>query len=134
MALLAFHIEAALNSDVSDLVRTMSRISISQTMLLLSQGKDIPVVGGALPIFEEILMMKKLYWAVLDHDRTTAQSQFQQNTYENTTGLEEACRVVEGDSTLQNDGSGVASGPQYRFGADVSFGIDFLGFDFLHDW
>ena len=52
-ALLALHIESALDPTQTDLVHSMNRISISQTMLLLGHGKDIPVLKRALPVFEE---------------------------------------------------------------------------------
>lgn len=55
MVLLAMHIESAFNPSETELVQSMSRISISQTMLLLNQGKDIPVLKRALPVFEDIL-------------------------------------------------------------------------------
>lgn len=59
-ALLALHIESALDPDETDLVRFMARISISQTILLLNQGKEIPALKRALPVFEEILAKKNL--------------------------------------------------------------------------
>lgn len=60
-ALLALHIESALDPAESDLVRSMARISISQTMLLLTHGREIPALKRALPVFEEILAKKNLY-------------------------------------------------------------------------
>ena len=60
-ALLALHIESALDPTETDLIRSMSQISISQTMLLLTQGRDIPVLKRALPKFEEILIKSNLY-------------------------------------------------------------------------
>ena len=33
----------------------MARVSISQTMLLLTHGRDIPVLERALPVFERVL-------------------------------------------------------------------------------
>jgi hypothetical protein len=60
-ALLALHIESALNPTEPDLVRSMSRLSISQIMLLLYQGKQMPVLEMALPIFERILTRQNLY-------------------------------------------------------------------------
>lgn len=59
--LLALHIESALDPTETDLIRSMSRISISQTMLLLTQGREIPVLKRALPKFQEILMKGNLY-------------------------------------------------------------------------
>ena len=59
--LLALHIESALDSTETYLIRSISRISISQTMLVLTQGREIPALKRALPIFEEILTKNNLY-------------------------------------------------------------------------
>ncbi|XWW95611.1 hypothetical protein V2A60_003576 [Cordyceps javanica] len=60
-ALLALHLEAALDPSESELVRSMSRISISQAMLALNQLREIPAIKKAIPLFEMILSRKKLY-------------------------------------------------------------------------
>lgn len=60
-ALLALHLEAVLDPSETDLVRSMSRISISQTMLALKQLQEIPAIKKAIPLFELILLRKKLY-------------------------------------------------------------------------
>lgn len=60
-ALLALHLQAALDPSESELVRSMSRISISQAMLALYQLREIPAVKKAIPLFELILSRKKLY-------------------------------------------------------------------------
>ncbi|KAM3545532.1 hypothetical protein ARSEF1564_001526 [Beauveria bassiana] len=60
-ALLALHLEAALDPSESELVRSMSRISISQAMLALYQLREIPAVKKAIPLYELILSRKKLY-------------------------------------------------------------------------
>lgn len=60
-ALLALHLEAALDASETELVRSMSRISISQTMLALNQLREIPVIKKAIPLFELILARKNLY-------------------------------------------------------------------------
>ena len=44
IALLALHIESALDPTETDLVRSMAQISVTQTMLLLTQGKEIPAI------------------------------------------------------------------------------------------
>ena len=44
----------------ADLVRSMARIAIGQSMLVLAQGKGVPVLKKALPIFEQILKKKNL--------------------------------------------------------------------------
>jgi hypothetical protein len=58
--LLALHIESAVDTSESDLVRSMARISISQAMLILTQGKEIPALKRALPIFNHILTKENL--------------------------------------------------------------------------
>lgn len=59
-ALLALHIETALNPSETELVRSRARISISQTMLVLNQAKEFPALRKALPVFEEILARKNI--------------------------------------------------------------------------
>lgn len=103
-ALLALHIESALDPAETDLVRSMSRLSISQTMLLLAQAKDVPVVKRALPIFEDILATRNL----------------QQNLMHSK---QEGRSVSTGASVHAE---------QYE--ADPVFNADLLGFDFLDDW
>ncbi|KAJ3477691.1 hypothetical protein NLG97_g8774 [Lecanicillium saksenae] len=60
-ALLALHLEAALDPSESELVHSMSRISISQTMLALKQLREIPAIKKATPLFELLLSRKGLY-------------------------------------------------------------------------
>ncbi|KAJ4117487.1 Fusaric acid cluster transcription factor fub12 [Fusarium equiseti] len=60
-ALLALHIESALDPSESDLVRSMARISIQYTMLALNQIQDTPAIKRALPAFEMVLSKNKLY-------------------------------------------------------------------------
>ncbi|EAU36048.1 predicted protein [Aspergillus terreus NIH2624] len=59
--LLALHIESALDTSETDLIRSMSRISIGQTMLVLNELREIPVIKRAMPIFEVVLAKKNLY-------------------------------------------------------------------------
>lgn len=59
--LLALHIESALDPTETQLIRSMSLISINQAMLVLAEGRDIPVLRRALPIFEKILAKNNLY-------------------------------------------------------------------------
>ncbi|KAF5672303.1 cutinase transcription factor 1 beta [Fusarium heterosporum] len=59
-ALLALHIESALDSSQSSLIRSMARISIQHTMLALGEIEDIPAVKRALPAFEMVLSKNKL--------------------------------------------------------------------------
>ncbi|UKZ63978.1 uncharacterized protein TrAtP1_005200 [Trichoderma atroviride] len=68
-ALLALHIESALDPAETELVRSMARLSISQTMLVLTQGREIPALKRALPVFEEILAKKKSVPGSAQHSR-----------------------------------------------------------------
>lgn len=119
-ALLALHIESALDPAETDLVRSMARISISQTMLILTQGKEIPVLKRALPKFEEILAQNSLY---LVQPNIPRQAQLQsQNT-----------SMVDAYASPHTQVS-VVSSPLEQYDNDPSFDIDFLGFDFLDEW
>ncbi|GFP51862.1 fusaric acid cluster transcription factor FUB12 [Trichoderma asperellum] len=121
-ALLALHIESALDPAETDLVRSMARISISQTMLVLTQGKEIPALKRALPVFEEILAKKNLYPvqpSVLGQAPTQSQSQdnimADAYTSPNTQFNIVPSQLEQGENNL----------PLYG---------DFLGLDFLDDW
>ncbi|KEF63210.1 uncharacterized protein A1O9_01187 [Exophiala aquamarina CBS 119918] len=111
-ALLALHIESALDPLETDLVRSMARISISQTMLLLTQGKEIPALKRALPVFEEILSKKNLYLVpsnILSQVPTQSQSQ---------------------DSSMAD----ADASPHTQWENNPSLDVDCLGFDFLDEW
>ncbi|RBR26408.1 uncharacterized protein FIESC28_00813 [Fusarium coffeatum] len=71
-ALLALHIESALDPSESDLVRSMARISIQYTMLALNQIQDTPAIKRALPAFEMVLSKNKLYPASVGDSPQTA--------------------------------------------------------------
>ena len=120
-ALLALHIESALDPAETDLVRSMARISISQTMLVLTQGKEIPALKRALPVFEEILAKKNLYLVPNILGQVPAQWQSQDNsmadayTSPNTQVNIVPSQLEQGESNL----------PLYG---------DFLGLDFWDDW
>ncbi|TXC08965.1 hypothetical protein FocTR4_00004477 [Fusarium oxysporum f. sp. cubense] len=60
-ALLALHIESALDAAESSLIRSMARISVQHTMLALDQIRDTPAIKRALPAFEIVLSKNKLY-------------------------------------------------------------------------
>ncbi|KAK0716845.1 hypothetical protein B0T26DRAFT_750994 [Lasiosphaeria miniovina] len=60
-ALLALQIEAALDPSETDVVRSMSRIAIGQTMLVLTQLREVPAIKRAIPVFEAVLSKMKLY-------------------------------------------------------------------------
>jgi hypothetical protein len=121
-ALLALHIESALDPAETDLVRSMARISISQTMLLLTQGKEIPALKRALPVFEEILAKKNLYLVPLNIlGQVPAQSQSQDNS------------MADAYASPHTQVSVVSSQLEQREN-NPSFDVDFLGFDFLDEW
>ncbi|KAF2228834.1 hypothetical protein EV356DRAFT_537744 [Viridothelium virens] len=121
-ALLALHIESALDPAETDLVRSMARISISQTMLVLTQGKDIPALKRALPIFEEILAKKNLSLVPPNSlGQVPAQSQSQDNS------------MADAYASPHTQISVVSS--QLEQCENIpSFDADFLGFEFLDEW
>nr|POE90156.1 fusaric acid cluster transcription factor fub12 [Quercus suber] len=120
--LLAFHIESALNPAETDLVRSMARISISQTMLVLSQGRDIPVLKRALPVFEDILTKKNLYSGLPNHhDQGSAHPQPQESSA--------AAATVPFHAQIRFDPS---RPEQWENGPLMD--VDLLGFDFLDEW
>ncbi|RDL30386.1 uncharacterized protein BP5553_10264 [Venustampulla echinocandica] len=121
-ALLALHIESALDPAETDLVRSMARISISQTMLVLTQGKEIPALKRALPVFEEILAQKNLYLVSPNIlGQAPAQSQSQDNS------------MADAYASPHTQVS-VVSSQLEQWENNPSFGVDFLGFDFLDEW
>ncbi len=121
-ALLALHIESALDPAETDLIRSMARISISQTMLVLAQGKEIPALKRALPIFEEILAKKNLHLtspSILGP--ILAQSQSQDNSMADA-------------YALPHTRASAVSSQFEQYEINPSFDVDFLGFDFLDEW
>ncbi|KAK5056168.1 hypothetical protein LTR84_012721 [Exophiala bonariae] len=121
-ALLALHIESAINMAETDLVRSMARISISHVMLLLTQRKDLPVLKRALPIFDKILTEKNLY---LIPPNNSIQGPTQPRSQENNMAETYASPTAQFSAfpSLMEPGS-----------HHQSFDGDFLGFDFLDDW
>ncbi|KAI6771339.1 hypothetical protein HG531_008964 [Fusarium graminearum] len=119
-ALLALHIESALDSSQSDIARSMARVSIQFTMLALNQIQDTPAIKRALPAFEMVLSKNKLYPSSL-HDVAQVE----------THGLQEG--NVEDESVhvaMQSD----PSFPQDT-NDQVSFlGGDIAGFEFFDRW
>jgi hypothetical protein len=100
----------------------MARISISQTMLVLTQGKEIPAVKRALPIFEEILARKNLYLVPPNSfGPVPAQSQLQDNS------MEEAYASPQTQASLLSSQFEPCEN-------NMSFDVDMLGFDFLDEW
>jgi hypothetical protein len=125
IALLALHIESALDPAETDLVRSMARVSISQAMLLLTQGREIPALRRALPVFEEILAKKNLYCLTpnisVQEGGPAPQSQSQNNS------------MADEYALLQTQGS-VFPSQFEQYGDDSSLYGNFLGLDFLDDW
>ncbi|KAL1854841.1 hypothetical protein VTK73DRAFT_8686 [Phialemonium thermophilum] len=122
IALLALHIESALDPAETDLVRSMARISINQTMLVLAQGKEIPAVKRALPVLEDILAKKNLY---LVPPPVPSQVAVQSPQPDGMTG-----RL----SSPQTQTGAVPSQPQQMEDDPSSLYGDFLGFEFLDEW
>lgn len=113
-ALLALHIESALDPSETDLVHAMARISINQTMLLLREAQEIPAIKRALPVFEDVLSKKNLL--------VLAPSQNEQPPL-----------PTPSDQTQQaspHPDLNMAAGQEEH----VSMYGDVLGFDFLDGW
>jgi hypothetical protein len=100
----------------------MAQISINQTMLVLSQGKEIPVLKRALPIFEEILVRKNLYPVQPSIvGQIPMQPQLQDNsTPDAYTSLNTQVNILP--SQLEQDEG------------NLSLYSDFIGLDFLDGW
>ncbi|KAI1137545.1 fungal-specific transcription factor domain-containing protein [Hypoxylon sp. FL0543] len=122
-ALLALHIESALDPAETDLVRSMARISISQTMLVLTQGKEIPALKRALPVFEKILAKKDLYLVSPDIPfQAPAQPELQDNS------------MADAYASPHTQISVASPQVEQRCENNTMFDVDFLGFDFLDEW
>ncbi|KAL2432884.1 Fusaric acid cluster transcription factor FUB12 [Exophiala dermatitidis] len=126
-ALLALHIESALDTAETDLVRSMARITISQTMLLLTQWKEIPALKRALPVFEEILAKHNLYMVphppnTLDQVQVSALSQPHSSS------------MTDAYGSTHTQGSVIPLQLEQPENNNPLFDVDFLGFDFLDDW
>jgi hypothetical protein len=87
----------------------MAQISISQTMLVLTQGKEIPALKRALPLFEDILAKKNLYLVP-----PSSVGQVQDN------------RMDDANDSLHTHAEQYESNPLLY--------DDFLGFDLLDEW
>ncbi|KAL7974302.1 fungal-specific transcription factor domain-containing protein [Trichoderma sp. SZMC 28014] len=122
-ALLALHIESALNPVETDLLRSRARISIIQTMLVLTQGKEIPALKRALPVFEEILAKKNLYLIPPNMlGQVSAQVQSQDDS------------ITDAWASSNAQVGSVVSSQLEQCENNSSFDLDFLGFDFLDEW
>lgn len=121
IALLALHIETALDPTETDLVHSMARISISQTMLVLTEGKEIPALKRALPLFEDIISKKRLF--LVSNTVCDAPTQLQS----------------EGDSftdmyALPHTHVGTSLSQIEQWGDDQMLYGDYLEFEFLDQW
>ncbi|KAJ4171932.1 hypothetical protein NW754_007528 [Fusarium falciforme] len=117
-ALLALHIETALDPSETDLVRSMAKLSISQTMLVLDQIKDVPAISRALPAFEMVLSKKNLYSTPSSHSESMQSPSAQDRPNQS--------------SALLHAHTGIDS--HLGLGEHLSPHGDFLGFDFLDRW
>jgi hypothetical protein len=117
-ALLALHIETALDPSETDLVRSMAKLSISQTMLVLDQVKDVPAISRALPAFEMVLSKKNLYSTSSSHFESMQSPSNQDRPNQS--------------SALLHEHNGLDS--HLGLGEHLSPHGDFLGFDFLDRW
>ncbi|CAH0023964.1 unnamed protein product [Clonostachys rhizophaga] len=123
-ALLALHIEMALDLSETELARSMARVSINQTMLALGQMQHVPAIKRGLPAFESVLAKKDLYQAT---GRSHAEKA--------------SPRIPVAGQHAPDDGNHPSSVPQPGVSsadpslADYpSFPEDFLGYDFLDRW
>ncbi|CAG7566052.1 unnamed protein product [Fusarium equiseti] len=116
-ALLALHIESALDASESDLIRSMARISIQYTMLALNQIQDTPAIKRALPAFEMVLSKKKLYPAPVGDNAQTEVSQ--DNTVSES--IEAATQPTSSFAVEENEMLPFLRG-------------DFSGFEFFDRW
>ena len=91
-------------------------------MLLLTHGKEMPVLKRALPVFEEILAKKNLYLVPPNIlGQVPVQSQSQDNSIANAYGLPHTQVSVVPSQLEQCENNP----PLYE---------DFLGFDLLDEW
>lgn len=125
IALLALHIESTLDPMESDLIRSISRISICQTMLVLNQGRDIPALKRAVPIFEELLARKNLHLVPPANFAPPATHTESRDPQSLDTGDALAVPHAQAD----ND-----SPSSHYWDQDPLLDVDFLGFDFLDEW
>ncbi|VUC35401.1 unnamed protein product [Clonostachys rosea] len=120
-ALLALHIESALDPDETDLNRSMARVNIGQIMIVLGHGKDIPALKRALPVFEEVLKKKNLSFFPLNTIRPAPpQSESQDNSID---------AYISPHTQI-----GVGSSQEEQLINNPSPNVDFLGFSFLDEW
>ncbi|KPM36019.1 hypothetical protein AK830_g10553 [Neonectria ditissima] len=117
--LTALHIEAVLDPTESDLTRSISRISLSQAMLMLKQVREIPAIQRAIPIFEQVIAQNNICSVPTDvagWDTYVSTPTGQRHEPENSTALDAAH-----DEFLLHDAS-----EEYKL-----WFRDLLGFDYL---
>ncbi|EEU36362.1 uncharacterized protein NECHADRAFT_52568 [Fusarium vanettenii 77-13-4] len=116
-ALLALHIETALDPSETDLVRSMAKLSINQTMLVIDQVKDVPAISRALPAFEMVLSKKNLYSTPSSHSESMQSPSNQ--------GPNQSSVLLHAHTDIDS---------HTGLGEHLSPYGDFLGFDFLDRW
>ncbi|KAL2673668.1 hypothetical protein Neosp_012111 [[Neocosmospora] mangrovei] len=116
-ALLALHIETALDPSETELVRSMAKLSINQTMLVIDQVKDVPAISRALPAFEMVLSKKNLY--------STPSSRSESMQSPSNQGSNQSSVLLHAHTDIDSHAG---------LGEHLSPHGDFLGFDFLDRW
>lgn len=92
-------------------------------MLVLTQGKEIPALKRALPVFEEILAKKNLYLIPPNMlGQVSAQVQSQDDS------------ITDAWASSNAQVGSVVSSQLEQCENNSSFDLDFLGFDFLDEW
>lgn len=120
-ALLALHIESALDHTQTDLVRSLDRTSICQIMLVLVEGKEIPAIKAALPIFEDILAKNNLHTVRLAAASEASVLSQPQDWQESSSGSPHTAS----NSMLPHS---------FQHESDMPLFGDVFGLDFLNDW
>ncbi len=119
----------------------MARISISQAMLLLTQGREIPVLKRALPIFNRILTKENLLSVMPSclPRQSSVQRTAKYDVPSRFSGQVPAHPPSQDDNAVDaygsphEQGSG-ASTEWEQWQDDAILNIDILGFDFSDQW
>jgi hypothetical protein len=130
----------------------MSRISINQTMLLLNEGREVPALMRALPIFEDILTKNNLYsvppnkigQSPLRHLAARLQACFLPDSFRSSQDVLTLCSDYasaqpesQGDEQAEIRARSQPSDPWLHLEnglTDISMRTEFLGFDFSNEW
>lgn len=99
----------------------MAMISISQTMLVLNEGKEIPAFKRALPLFEDIIAKKRLF--LPSHGLVEAPTQLRSEN-NRLTNVYDLPRLQIDNAPSQIE----------QWENDPIVYGDYLGFDFLDQW